>query len=83
MFNGTTALLHLPGRNIHPALHGVEHAFVLPAPNTPFLAGRTLRFEFTTLAGGRVVAVTIGRLRPMNDDAAVALRRGSDIRRSL
>lgn len=46
MFNCAASLLHLPGRDVPPVLHGVEHAFMLPAPHTPFLASRALRFEF-------------------------------------
>ena len=57
MLNRAASLLHLPGGDIHPVLHGVEHAFMLPAPDTPFFAGRALRFEFAVLAVGRVVAV--------------------------
>lgn len=57
VLDGTASLLHLSGRDIQPMLHGIEYAFVLPASDTPFLAGRALRLEFAALAIGRVVAM--------------------------
>ena len=57
MFDGTSSLLHFPRRDVQAVLHGIEYAFMLPAPYPPFLAGGALRLEFAGRAGCRVIGL--------------------------
>ena len=54
MFDGASADSHGVGHVIEPFLHGVEHGFMIPAPDTAQLLQRTARFERAGETGGEV-----------------------------
>ena len=54
MFDGAPADGHGVGHVIEPFLHGVEHGFMIPAPDAAQLLQRATGFECAGKAGGQV-----------------------------
>ena len=54
MFDGTPTNGHGVGPVIEPFLHGVEHSFMIPAPDTAQLLQRAARFERAVKTCGQV-----------------------------
>src|SRR5665647_3631598 len=59
MLDRTAPLLHLSGVSIQTMLHGVQHTFVFPSPDSSLLACGALCFDLAALAGRIVVTVDL------------------------
>ena len=51
MFDGAPSLFHFSRVPVQAILHGIQNAFMFPAPDAPFLAGGALCFQRALLTG--------------------------------